>query len=347
MERGKRGGVNVVFANVQSVVNKVNKVRAIASINNCDILALTETWANKEIGNNLLYIDGYEMVARMDRKDTDRGRGGGILVYAKPEIDVWTLDANTNFHQCVTLEVKQGSQEVNIHVVYRSPNSKKANDDDLCRYIAEMKGPNLLMGDFNFPDVDWASGTAGSKGREFYEATTEAFFEQYVTEPTHASGNILDLVLCNRDGMVSEVKTDGRIGKSDHDMVSFKMHIKKAEELDKRLFYNYSKADFKAMREAIIKTDWEEEWKDRVVNEIWNSLKNTILNLMAKHIPKKSRKKRNDPKWMDNNVRTILRDKKSAWKRWKQTKKESDRAEYKKMVSKAKKAIRKTRWRKK
>ena len=77
MERGKRGGVNVVFANVQSVVNKVNKVRAIASINNCDILALTETWANEEIGNNLLYIDGYEMVARMDRKDTDRGRGGG------------------------------------------------------------------------------------------------------------------------------------------------------------------------------------------------------------------------------------------------------------------------------
>ena len=58
-----------------------------------------------------------------------------------------------------------------------------------------MTGPNLLMGDFNFPDVDWASGSAGSKGRDFYEATTEAFFEQHVTEPSHASGNILDLVL--------------------------------------------------------------------------------------------------------------------------------------------------------
>ena len=73
MEGGDRGEVNVSFANVQSIVNKVDELRAVVALNNCDILAITESWANEEIGNNILHIDGYEMVARVDRKDTDRG----------------------------------------------------------------------------------------------------------------------------------------------------------------------------------------------------------------------------------------------------------------------------------
>ena len=134
MEGGEgRGEINVSFANVQSIVNKVEEVKAFIAMSNCDIFAATETWANDEIGNNLLHIDGYEIVARIDRKDTDRGRGGGIIVYAKPEIDIWTLDATTPFHQCVTLRVKKGCEEVDVHVVYRSPNSKKENDDDLSK----------------------------------------------------------------------------------------------------------------------------------------------------------------------------------------------------------------------
>ena len=198
------------FANMQSIINKVDEVKAFLTLHNCDILAVTETWANDEIGDNLLHINGYEIVARLDRMDTDRGRGGGIIVYAKPEIDIWMLEANTPFHQQVSLKMKNGCKELSLHVIYRSPNSKKNNDDDLCKWIAEMRGPSVLLGDFNFPDVDWMSGTAGARGREFHEATTEAFFEQGVTEATHSSGNILDLVLSNRDGMVTEVRTDGK-----------------------------------------------------------------------------------------------------------------------------------------
>ena len=79
MARGERGGeIGVSFANVQSLINKVDEVKAYLVMSNCDIFAATETWANDEIGNELLVIDGYEIIARMDRRDTDRGRGGGL-----------------------------------------------------------------------------------------------------------------------------------------------------------------------------------------------------------------------------------------------------------------------------
>ena len=142
-------------------------------------------------------------------------------------------------------------ETIKLHVIYRSPNSKKENDDDLCSWIKEMKGPNVLIGDLNFPDVDWQNERSGSKGREFYDATAEVFMEQYVKFPTHSSGNVLDLVLCNRENMIQEVKAEGRVGKSDHDLITFEICVGGRKEMKKRLTYNYRKADFAAMRKSI------------------------------------------------------------------------------------------------
>ena len=118
MARGERGReIKVSFANVQSLVNKVDELKAHLILSNCDIFAATETWANDDIGNDLLFIDGYEIVSRLDRRDTNKGRGGGIIVYAKKEIDIWNTEVKTQFHQCVTVKVKKGSEDVNINAI--------------------------------------------------------------------------------------------------------------------------------------------------------------------------------------------------------------------------------------
>ena len=93
-----------------------------------------------------------------------------------------------------------------------------------------MQGHNALIGDPNFPDIDWAMGTAGSKGRKFHEATTEMFMEQLVNEATHRSGDTLDLILCDQEILVNEVTTGGRLGKSDHDIIAFKLCVDNQKE---------------------------------------------------------------------------------------------------------------------
>ena len=58
---GERG-LRVMYANVQSLNNKVNELRALVVLESPDVIALTETWTNDSVANEFLYIEGYDMV---------------------------------------------------------------------------------------------------------------------------------------------------------------------------------------------------------------------------------------------------------------------------------------------
>ena len=162
--REERTGLNVLFMNAQSVGNKMDELRALVSMNKPDILAITETWTNDLIADAFLQIDGYEMITRDDRNDTAGGRGGGILVYAMRNLCVWKGESPAEFNQGVTIHLRYRCEDVKIHVIYRSPNSKRENDYALNKWVNVMHGTNIIIGDLNYPDIDWEEGTAGSKG---------------------------------------------------------------------------------------------------------------------------------------------------------------------------------------
>ena len=262
------------------------------------------------------------------------------MVYVEKSLNARKLDENPNFNQNVSIEIKNGCEEVKLHVINRSPNSRKDNDDGLCAMIKEMRGTNVLTGDFNFPGIDWVSGVTNEKGRGFYEAINEQFMEQYVMEPTHTSGNVLDLVLCDKEEVVSEVKTDGRIGGSDHDLITFKMRVAAGKE-EERMIRDFGRANFVEMRRGMANVDWQRELSGKDANEMWNSIKGSVCKLMKEHIPMKKRRSNKNPPWMDADIKRCLKEKKEAWKRWKETKKEKDRADYRKKVTEAKKKIKK------
>ena len=117
--------VKVMFGNVQSIVNKMDEMRAMMELENPDIMALTETWTHEGIGTEFLQVEGFELVARSDRNDTERGRGGGIVIYVKKTVNARQIEEKTEFNQSASIEIKNGSENVKLHVVYRSPNSSK------------------------------------------------------------------------------------------------------------------------------------------------------------------------------------------------------------------------------
>ena len=109
----------------------MDELRTIVAGEKPDVLALSETWTNENIGDGLIGIDGYELVVRKDRSDTEGGRGGGLVVYARRDICAWNAPVDTDFSQCVTIKVKCGREDFSIHSVYRSPNSNGENDKKL------------------------------------------------------------------------------------------------------------------------------------------------------------------------------------------------------------------------
>ena len=81
-----------------------------------------------------------------------------------------------------------------------------------------------MVGDFNLPGINWQNGTSDAKGRQFFEECRDKFFKQHVRETTHISGNILDLIINNNGETVENVEMGGRLGNSDHDIISFHLY---------------------------------------------------------------------------------------------------------------------------
>ena len=95
--------------------------------------------------------------------------------------------------------------------------------------LVELKDDRvLLMGDFNYPGVDWMSGEckgASLEGIMFVECLEDNFDEQYVKEPTRGWGNILDLAITNEQGLMGDVCLDAGLDSSDHGMVRWGIYV--------------------------------------------------------------------------------------------------------------------------
>ena len=169
-----------------------------------------------------LKIPGYELQTdlRKDREDRRNGIGGGLLVYAKIGVNIVTIDNAVEFNQYCTFKVGEKKEELQIYLVYRSPNASEEQTDKLVELVKMAGKSSLLIGDFNLPAINWKDGTAaGPTARKFLEASQDADMDQLVTFPTHARGNILDLLLTNTVGSILEISDLGRLGNSDHTMI--------------------------------------------------------------------------------------------------------------------------------
>ena len=96
--------------------------------------------------------------------------------------------------------------------------------------------------------------------------------EQYIDQPTHTSGNILDLILCDREGVINAVRMKGRLGKSDHEVIAFMMREDGKREKQQQWRLNCKRANFSEMRVAIERGGWQ-EMSGASINGMWGLLK--------------------------------------------------------------------------
>ena len=94
-----------------------------------------------------------------------------------------------------------------IGLYYRPPNSQREIDEQLCKEITDNSKKNrvVIVGDFNFPNIDWDSHSIrGLDGEKFVKRIQGEFLIQYVDGPTR-EGAKRDLLLGNKEGQVTEV----------------------------------------------------------------------------------------------------------------------------------------------
>ena len=121
------------------------------------------------------------------------------------------------------------SDKTSLHILclYRSPNSSFENNkllNQLIRNTFLTGGKLLILGDFNFPTINWNNLSepylSNHCGSEFLGATQDAFLFQYVQSPTYTRLNpkptLTDLIFWQDDQTIITMTTSAPLAKIPH-----------------------------------------------------------------------------------------------------------------------------------
>ena len=116
-----------VCSNARSIINKKNELDIMVDEIKPHIIGITESWANNDITDTELGLEGYVMF----RKDRMGKRGGGVLLYIKETIpaDEVQLHEEADCNEAIWCKLVTGHTTVTIGVVYRCPNITKENNE--------------------------------------------------------------------------------------------------------------------------------------------------------------------------------------------------------------------------
>jgi len=274
-------GLKCVCLNARSIINKLDELTRMVDEIQPDIIGITESWANKNINDAELGLEGYAMY----RKDRNERIGGGVLLYIKDTIQVIAEEKDSGV-EAVWCKLIIGKSKVTIGVIYRSPNTTKEDDEKLHTNIRVVSGENcIIMGDFNHGHIDWQNGmSVGDRDREFHNVVQDCFLTQHVVEPTRGD-NILDLILSTQKEIVDNVVIEEPLGNSDHNQITFQLNVFVSKKKQKQMHRNFNKANYRAMAEYMEEKDWGTLMHNKNTSECWDILKNELNYVVEKYVP--------------------------------------------------------------
>ena len=233
------------------------------------------------------------------------GRGIVILIHESMNNLVLEVKPTSEFKEACLLEVKlQGNDTLLFGCIYRSPTNtaistrNNSNLNLLLKEIATNKKytHKCIVGDFNYRDINWEYWSTPhddmKEDEQFLEALRDTFFYQHVDEPTRARGtdtpSLIDLILTNEEDQVTNLTYLAPLGKSDHSVLSFAFNCYFEPEAAAKK-YNYHKADFAAMKQYLVNSDWIVDFNERAenasVNYCWSMLRDKLLELRNLYVP--------------------------------------------------------------
>ena len=166
----------------------------------------------------------------------EKDNGRGLLLYINKELNGNEVQMESNFEENLFVQIKlNNNDKLLIGIIYRSPSERSIEHNSRLRELlveASNKGLThiLIMGDFNYPDIDWVNyNSRGDKTDspeyKFVDTVQDCFLFQHINKPTRWKGtqtpNILDLILTREEQMVNNIEYSSPMGKGDHFMLTF------------------------------------------------------------------------------------------------------------------------------
>jgi len=248
--------------NARSLCNKLPELQHVLYSNNFGIVCVTESWLHTDIPDSLLDPEHKYNTYRHDRSS----RGGGVCIFVAKHLHCVELKivADVKFFEIVFVDILCDEMKYRFSVVYRKPIEGHAGTEaahaliDLLSKHYNNHGPNIVMGDFNCPGVDWTLNeltTADNAESLIHDYFAFSGFTQCITQPTRDK-HLLDILCIDEPLIVRDSHTGPAFSTSDHDTIYFMIDAPSGESdntrhesddntADKKFLW--SQADFVAM----------------------------------------------------------------------------------------------------
>jgi len=200
------------------------------------------------------------------RKDRKRSRGGGLILYIKNNIRAGVNEKFTNeeFAESIWCNVELNEQRLLVGLCYRSPTSTDINDEKLRSVIekAILRATTyhlLIMGDFNYPQIDYASENVAAKPTD--QPTLKHLY-QHVRDATRIRQNrtptTLDYVFTEEENLIELINYEAPLGTSDHVVLAWKLLLATPTISSSQVKFNFHKGEYESMRNSLRLIDWKE-----------------------------------------------------------------------------------------
>ena len=80
--------------------------------------------------------------------------------------------------------------------------------------------------------------------------------------------------------------------------------------------FKFYEGDYDSMKDKILNYNWEEFFMGKSANQCWEVFRDLIISLQEEFIPVTKAVLNPKPGWMNKNVRSALRSKQRAWKKY-------------------------------
>jgi len=252
----------VMYANVDSLTNKLNELETYAEVYKADVILISEHLSknSSSIFSDIFKLNDYSCL--------EDNTGRGVCLFYKNYLDVSLHNyINDLYKPSLFINISEKhSIPINIGLVYRSPNNedkenkKTYTSTELCN----KKLKNLtIFGDFNHPYIDWDYHYCKKPEYHcdslFLFEVTKLDLNQLVTEFTHFKPNckpsLIDLVLTRNPDNVCDIKHHPPIAKSHHSVLTAKLKTSITKQNNaknnkpKIIKPNFEKANYSAINQ--------------------------------------------------------------------------------------------------
>ena len=257
----------------------------------------------------------------MFRRDRNRGKGGGLLVYVKNTITCNLIEWSQEIDmECIGLNMSLSPQmSFTVICLYRPPSSNSLFYEHLHNILkqCDVKKELILMGDFN---INWGKKTERKKLKDITNKFNLSQLIQGPTRITNTSQTQIDLIFSNRPERVT-TSHNMLTGLSDHNITLLVRKLTRKRlgnsTIRNQFYEKIPKNEIVNLENAINQIDWSDLLTNRDTEVSCSTFFSTLNEIRANFTRKVKQKhgQKTTLPWLNDTLWQQMKDRDSALKR--------------------------------